>query len=314
MTKIKNKIVPKTIINVPVFVSKRESVGDVFEFTYVSLIEGAKSLIEKYNLDKQYLILNKKNKLSQRQIGHIIYTEHLIGDRPTLLLKINAHTFNRTGEHLKDDEIVPIETTDRIGDDTNYIFLLPEIVGEADRYYNWLCLAYDDPSRESNEIITILKAVMEFIIKKPIKNIKLPELLNELKESRPEITLSLNSIEYTENSLNDKFRIYMTENKSFIKKEYKFANMPIEDIEELIKDKLDSQFSKKMMKFIVGKKEYKIKQEIENFKTGINLLVEKYFNFTEEISIENQSKINDNDFILSLLTKVLDKYLTNGEN
>lgn len=313
MPKIENKSVPKIIINVPVFVSKRESIGSAFPFTYASLVDGAKLLIEKYNSDKYYLILNKKNKVSQRQIGHIVYTEHQIGDRPALLLKINAHTFNRKGEHLKDDEIVSIETTDRIGDDTNYIFILPEIVGEADRCYNWLCLAFDDPSRESDEIITILKEVMEKIIKKPIKNIKLPDLLKELKEFPPEITLSLNSIEYTENSLNDKFQLYMTETKSFIKKEYKFSGMPIENIEALVTERFDNQFSKKVIKLVSGKKEYKIKQEVENFKTGINLLVEKLFNFKEEISIDNHDKINDNDFIISLLTKVLDKYLTNGQ-
>lgn len=313
MTKIKNKIIPKIIINVPVFVSKREAIGDIFPLTYTSLVENAKSLIEKYNTEKQYLILNRKNKISQRQIGHIVYSEHLIGDRPALLLKVNAHTFNRKGEHLKEDEIVSIETTDRIGDDTNYIFILPEIVGEVNRYYNWLCLAYDDPSRESEEIIAILKSVMESIIKKPIKNIKLPDLLDELKDSPPEITLSLNSIEYTENSLNDKFQLYMTETKSFIKKEYKFSGMPIEDIESLVTERFDNQFKKKVIKLISGKKEYKIKQEVENFKTGINLLVEKCFNFTEEIALENHDKINENDFILSLLTKVLDKYLTNGQ-
>jgi hypothetical protein len=314
MTKIKNKAFPKIIINVPVFVSKREPIGDAFPLTYDTLIDGAKKLIDKYNIDKQYLIINKENKVSQRQIGHIIYSEHLIGDRPALLLKINAHTFNRKGEHIKDDEVVSIETTDRIGDDTNYIFIVPAIVGEDNRLYNWFCFAYDDPSRESDEIITILKSVMKSIIRKPINNLKLPELLKELKDYPPEITLSLNSVELTQNSIKDKFDVFMTESKSFIKKEYKFSNMPIAEIEELVKDNFDKQFKKKILKFVSGRKEYKIKQEVENFKTGINLLVEKCFNFTEEIGIENHNKINDNDFILSLFTKVLDKYLLNGQD
>lgn len=314
MPKTKDKTKLKFTINVPVFVSKRQSAGTMFDLTYQSLIDGAINLIEQYNKEQDFIILNKRNKFFQRQIGAIEFKKCAIGERPALLLKASAYTLNKTGEHIKQDEIVSIEPTDRIGDDSNYFLLLPQIEGNETTYYNWISLVYDDPTRETDEIISILKSIMNEIVKQPIKNIKLPTLLEELKKSTsPKITLNLNSISFNDNSLNDTFEIYQTESKSFIKQEYKFAGMPVEKIEELIKDKFDNQFNQKIIRLFVGKKEYKIKQEMENFNAGINLLVEQYFNFAEEFSNANKSKVFTEDFILETMTKVLDKFFTNGE-
>lgn len=180
-------------------------------------------------------------------------------------------------------------------------------------YYNWISLVYDDPTRETEEIIAILKAIMNDVIRQPIKNIKLPTLLEELKGKSPKITLNLNSLSFNENSLNDKFTAYQIEGKSFLKQEFRFAGMPLDKIEELIKDRFDSQFKHKIIKLFDGKKEYKIKQEVDDFKTGMNLLVEQFFNFAEEFPGADLTKVNNEDFMLSTMTKVLDKYFTNGE-
>jgi DNA-binding transcriptional MerR regulator len=98
-----------------------------------------------------------------------------------------------------------------------------------------------------------------------------------------------------------------------IKEEFKYAGMPLEKIEELIQEKFDNRFKRKILKFLVGRKEYKINQEIDNFKTGANLLVEQYFNFEEIYSTTEFNKIHHEDFIIKTMTRVLDKYLNNGE-
>jgi len=313
MPKTKDKTKSKFTINVPVFVSKRQPIGAMFELNYQGLIDGAINLIEQYNKDQDYIILNKRNKFFQRQIGRIEFKKCEIGERPALLLNVCAYTLNKKGEHIKGDEIVTVEPTDRIGDDTNYFLLIPQIVGNDTSHYNWLSLVYDDPTRETEEIIAISKAILNDVVRQPIKNIKLPELLNQIKDASPKITLNLNSISFKENSLNDKFQAYQVSGKSFIKQEFKFAGMPLEKIEDLIKDKFENQFTQKILKLFVGKKEYKIKQEVDNFKTGINLLVEQFFNFAEEFSTDDLTKVYTEEFILSTMTKVLDKFLTNGE-
>jgi hypothetical protein len=314
MAKNKNKTNDKYIINVPVFVSKRHSVGSLFELTFDNLIDGIIQQLKQYNDEKDYKILNKKNKLFQRQIGHINFEKCTIGDVPVLLLNASAYTINKQGEHIKSDTIVSIEPSDRIGDNSNYYLLVPEITGLDAKYYNWILLVYDDPTRDTEEIITIAKSIMNDIIHQPIKNIKLPDLLTELKDTFPKIKLQLNSIEYNENSRFDKFKKYETHFSSFTKKEVDYIGMPIDDVEKLIKDKFGSQFKQKVLKFFAGNKEYKIKQEIANFKADNNLLVERYFNFAEDIPTTQMNDVFKKEFILNIMKKVLAKYLTNGES
>lgn len=304
----------KFIINIPLFVSKRKPAETLFSRTYDTLIVEAESQINSYNKKKDYIILNKRNKFFERQIGNIEYKHCKIGDKPGLLLNVSAYTLNKMGEHIKESEVVPIEPRDRIGDDKNYILLLPEITNEANSHYNWLALVYDDPTRESEEIIAIAKAIMSDILREPIKNIKLPTLLNELRQApSPVITLTLNSVNNDEGGIGSKFQIYETETKSFVKHEYRYSGMPIEKIKELIEEKFENRFKNKMLKFLLGEKEYKIKQDIDDFKDGANLLVEQYFNFEEKISSDDFDHIYTQPYILDVMNKVIIKYFTNGE-
>ncbi len=71
MPKTKDKTKSKFTINVPVFVSKRHSIGAMFDLNYQAIIDGAINLIEQYNNEQDYIILNKRNKFFQRQVGKL---------------------------------------------------------------------------------------------------------------------------------------------------------------------------------------------------------------------------------------------------
>lgn len=300
-------------IHVPVFISDKEPISPLFEETYQSIVDDAAKAIEIYNARQSIIVLDsKRNKHSKRQVGKIHFQITEIGERPTLLLNACAYAFNKSGEHIKGEQVFTVEPPDKIGDSSNYFLLVPQITGTEKQMYNWIALAYDDPTRESEDIIAIVKAIMKDVLHRPVKNIKLPELLEELKQANPEITLNLNAISFEENNQNDKFLQYQIESKSVVSYKYKFSGMPIEKIKELIEDRFEKKF-KKVMKFYVGKKEYKIQQEIDKFKSGANLLVEQYFNFEEIFSTTEFHKIHNQDFVIKTLTRVLDKYLKNGQ-
>jgi hypothetical protein len=303
----------KYIINIPLFVSKSSSAGDLFDITHNYLIDGVINKLTQYNNEKDFKILNKRNKVYQRQIGHIDFEKCVLGDRPALLLNVSAYTLNKQGEHIKSDSVVSVEPSDRIGDKSNYYLLVPDITGLETIYYNWFLLVYDDPSRDSEEIITIAKCFMNDIVQQPIKNIKLPTLLNELKGALPKIKLQLNTIEYDSNSRYDKFKKYETRFSSFTRQEIDYAGMEIGEVEKLVKEKFGNRFKQKVLKLFIGNKEYKIKQEIANFKADNNLLVERCFNFAEEIPTAQIEDVYKKEFILNIMQKVLVKYLTNGE-
>ena len=193
--------------------------------------------------------------------------------------------------------------------------LYPKIIGTETQSIFWIILVYDDPKKDSFDIISTAKLVLTKILKQPIKCVKLPTVLKEIKEEKilPKIKMQLNAISFDESTVNPKFEKYKTSSKLSRKEEYDFSNMPFEEIEELIRSPFHD-FKQRIIKLIVSKKEYKITQEHKNdTQHGINDLVEQMFNMSTIIYEDELHKLYDNDFVILKLKTVLEHYLKNGD-
>ncbi len=192
--------------------------------------------------------------------------------------------------------------------------LYPKIIGEDKQTIYWIILVYDDPKKDSHEIISTAKLVLTKILNQPIKSVKLPSVLEELKRDKilPQIKMQLNSISFNENILEPKYEQYKTSSRIIRKEEYDLNNMPLNEIEDLIKSPFD--FKQRIIKLIVRKKEYKITQDQKNeAQHGFNDLVEQIFNMSTTIKLEEIQKLYDNEFVIEKLKLVLEHYLTNGD-
>lgn len=304
------------IIKVPVFLSDRlERENDIFNgITYREFIDNAKLKIEKYNNTNISVSTDRRNKTIKKEIGKIDVFENQFNDIPFLLLKISAFNTNLEGCVITENETHQLENNDKIGSENNFIMLYPKIVGEDKQTIYWIILVYDDPKKDSYEIISTAKLVLTKILNQPIKSVKLPSVLEELKKNKilPNIKMQLNSINFNENILEPKYEQYKTSSRIIRKEEYDLSNMPFNEIEDLIKSPFD--FKQRIIKLIVRKKEYKITQDHKNdAQHGFNDLVEQIFNMSTTISLDEIQKLYENEFVIEKLKSVLEHYLTNGD-
>lgn len=194
--------------------------------------------------------------------------------------------------------------------------LYPMIIGKEKQSIYWIILVYDDPKKDSYDIISTAKLVLTKILNQPIKSIKLPAALKEIKESKilPDITMQLNSISYDENNADPKFQKYLTASKIIKKEEYDFSKMPFNELENLISSNF-SGFKQRIIKLFVSKKEYKITQELkQDAQYGVNDLVEQIFNMSSIIYEDELKDLYDFDFVVKKLQIVLEQYLKNGDD
>lgn len=304
------------IIKVPVFTSERiNRESGLFPITYQQVIEGAIPLINAHNISTDVVSFDRRNKTIRKIIGNIKCEKRELGNIPYLLLKISAYNTNWEGCLItSQEETVQIENNDKIGSDNNFVMLYPQVIGIENQTIFWVILVYDDPKKDSLDNISTAKLVLTKILNQPVKSVKLPTVLEEIKESGllPQIKMNLSSIKFDEDNAGAKYEQYCISAKSFKKEEYEYNNMPINQIEELIKSPLDD-WSHRMIKLILRKKEYKITQDIkDNAQNAINELVEQFFNHEIKVNEEELNDIYNVEFVVSKLQYVLELYLKNG--
>lgn len=302
-------------IKVPVFTSERlEREKGLFRMTYQELMNNSKKLINEHNKNETIVTSDKRNKTIKREIGKIEMHENFFGEIPYLLLKISAYNTNWEGCLITSNETLQIDNKDKVGSDNNYVMLYPQINGIENQSIFWIILVYDDPKKDSFDNISTAKLVLTKVLKQPVKCVKLPTVLDELKKNKilPQIKMNLNSINFDENNVATKYEQYCTSSKFIKREQYDFNNMPFDKIEELIQSPL-KDYTQRIIKLIVRKKEYKITQDLKKeAQAGYEDLVEQIFNMTTNVKEEELSEIYKIDFVTEKLKNVLESYLKNG--
>lgn len=295
-------------IKVPVYTTEIiEETNCLFGITYAEMVNAIKTKIDHFQSE---LSFENRNKTKKTVINKVVYTEHTLGTTPCLLLQISAYNTNLYDGYFEAEEKIPFQKDDKIGNDTNFMLIYPIINGITQNSYAryFLVLVYEDPHKDSGEIIKISKNVVNKILTVPIQNIKLPTLLDELRtiSTVPELQVRYFGISSADNEVDIKFREYLQCGKIKRTKENSFRNMPFDTVQDLLNETDESgEYQRKEIKLINGKKEYKISKELFN-EAGETLkeTAEKIYNATTSISQEELEKIYDTDFIVEKIREV----------
>lgn len=307
------------VIKVPVFTSELISRGmDIFGgVKYSDMNIHVRSKVAKYLKTNAKVSRIRKNKVQKKEIDSIECIDCIIGDRPSILLKITAYNTNLLDGYVETDKKIKLGQDDKIGSVNNFVLLVPNILGvDVNNYkHQWIILVYEDPNKDNQEIISTVKLVVNKIINISTTNIKLPEVLEELKRIKniPELALNYTAISYNENEVGAKYRSYLIGSKFSKQEQNKFENMPFEITEELINDSsYENSYQKRVIKIVNGKKEYRITREgMNDAKESLKEVVEEMFNETIGISeTELKERMYNTDFIIEKLTPILQNYLT----
>ncbi|MDR0892363.1 MAG: hypothetical protein LBN24_07095 [Mediterranea sp.] len=307
-------------IKVPVYTTEivEGNCNDLFGGPTISdMLNYVKNKIKEYSLlpnsdKKRYA---NKNKTKLTVINDIKISEKIEGEDTYLLLKISAYTTNYHDGFIDTGERKDLTKDTKIGSDTNFVMLYPQIDGVNSTKYKryFLVLVYEDPTKNNDDISKIAKTVMNQILNKPTANIKLPTILDEIKskwKTIPELQIKCSGIYKCENDDN-KYSEYYIGGQLNKQRTRSYEKLPVEQLEDLINEP-ENEYQKKEVKMISGKAEYKITKELINEAGEIlKEAGEKIFNMTTSITQEElDNKVHDEDFVFSKLVPIVSNYLS----
>jgi hypothetical protein len=305
-------------IKVPVYTSEQILKGiDLFGgVSFEDMNRFVHKRVQEFKANSDKVSRNRRNKVQKKEIDKVNCIDCNVGDRPCVILQISAYNTNLFDGYVETDKKIKLEQTSKIGSENFFVLLVPNIFGiDSNNYrHQWIFLIYEDPHKDTQDIISTVKLVINKILGISTSNIKLPEILDELKRIKkiPELTLNFTAISNDENEVDAKYRSYLVGSKFRKQKEDRFENMPFATTEEVMNDfSYEDEYQKRIIKVALGKKEYRITRDSLNEAKGvIQETAEEIFNETIGITeTELKEKIYDIDFIIEKLTPVLQNYL-----
>lgn len=309
------------LIKIPVYTSEIiDRANDLFGgVSYADMIEFAKKKIESYKQKPFKISKNKRNKAQTKEIDKIDYKECKVGIVPALLIKVSAYNTNLHDGYVEIDERIPLQLNNKVGSDTNYFLLYPNIVGiDVNNYkHHWLVLIYEDPFKDAYDILNTVKIVLSKILEIKTANIKLAQVLAELKKlgSIPELQIKLSMISFDDNDVDIKYRSYLVKSKLKKVEEDNYKNLPFESTSDILGDvSYQEDYQKREVRIIRDEKEYRIISEMKNDAANtIQETIEEVFNYPIPVSESEFKNIFDENVIISNFTTVLEKYLTSSD-
>lgn len=306
-------------IKVPIFSSEIKEIDDggLFESNnYNSLIKFIKDKIEVFTLGRSIVKQSHTNKVKEMQISHIQYFDSTFEEIPILLLKITAYNTNLLDGFIETEEKRKLKSTDKVGSETNYMLIFPSIQGvNTSKFtYQFKFFIYDDPTKESHEIISICKLVSNKILNIKVRNLKLDNILKELKEDdvieNVEIQLSSQTEENDDPEI--KLKQYLVKSKVSKITKNNYKNIPVDKFENLLTQS-SGNFIRRTLKVIKNRREFKITQEKHKSDLQkLNNTIEEIFNSQYELNQGELEQLFNIDFILkNLKLAVTDFYKQN---
>lgn len=312
-------------VKVPVFASEiKTDANNIYGgITYAAMISYVERKINSYNQTMQNsgaqkIKGDKRNKTFEKEIDRVDFTNHQLGNVPTILLQISAYNTNLIDGYgyFKSNKTL-FAPDDKVGNYNNFALMYPRIYGGLNGFYEyqWLILIYEDPTKENEDIVRTVKLVLKKMLGIEIANIKLDALLKDIARAGgvPELVITLTGIVFEETGNGTKYSEFRTGGTLKKKKVDKFLNIPFKESKEIIEDKtyVEEGFQDKLISLFYGKKVVKIENEYRtDAEEKINQTVEEIFNASTEISKEELKELHNPDFIMSKLKPILDNYLS----
>lgn len=304
------------VIKVPVYSSTpiENNDDDLFGcIDFQKMERSVEELILNYKEDSERRVRRGKNQ--ETVIKSVAYTIKKFDDRNWILLRISAYETNYEDGYVVTKSKHNLTPDDKIGKDTYFVLLVPNIIGYEQKKGQWLFFIYDDPNKESKEVIRISKIAITKILKQKIFNIKLEAILADISKVKraPELNIKYNSLTH-DGKIDEKYREYWISSNLKKYKEDKFSNLPAKVIEDMISDhNYQKKYQKREIQLILGEKEYHIIRE--EAKEVFKEAAEEVYNYQIEISDKEYNckegekhRIYDENFILDKLSPIVYKY------
>ncbi|WP_294249496.1 hypothetical protein [uncultured Chryseobacterium sp.] len=304
--------IKKHKIRVPIFSSEviEREIGLYDDLTYLSMINNLKKKIDNFNESMPTIRQPKINKVKETQISAIEYFEESYEEIPTLLIKITAYNTNLIDGFVELDEKINLQKNHKVGSDTNYLLALPQIYGQDSSkfVFQWKFFVYDDPTKDSSEIISICKLLCKKILDIKIRNLKLESILKEIKQNKllENFEIQLSSHYEQEDDPDVKLKNYLITSKVSKTTKNSYKDVPTDKFEEILFTK--NNFNKRVFKVFKNNREIRITEEQKNDFNKLSQTIEEILNSQIEFHENDLDKIFEKDFIMKNLNSIITEF------
>ena len=304
-------------IKVPVYLTTPQVLDsdEMFGGTKPEMIQNLKNLLDGF----EQVTKNTRNKTKRTVIKEISYQDCEIKSDPALLLKINAYSTNMNDGYFESTgQREELGVTGKVGSDTNYVLMYPQINGihPDSRSCSYLMLVYEDPTKDQGSVSHLAKTVAKEVLHQPVQHIKPESVMEAIKRigTLPELQITYVGVSYDDDG-DAKYSRYRTSVKTKSSKEETYANVPSEEVEKLANQLIDTtRFQKRIVRLIHGKRVYKLKKDFSSSlteaKEALEETAEMVFNMSTSVTEDElKTKIHSPEFIIEKLSGVLDNVL-----
>jgi len=304
-------------IKVPIFSSEiiENQKGMFDEPNYHSMIKFLKDKIDKFNQNKPIIRKSKYNKVKETQIDSIAYFDFDFESIPTLLIRITAFNTNLIDGFVEIDTKINLKKSHKLGSETNFVLIYPSIFGDNSNTfkYQWKFFIYDDPTKETYEIISVAKLVCNKILDIKIRNLKLESILKEIREHKILENIEVQLSSYYENSEENDILLknYVINSKISKSRKSKYENIPSDKFENLLAEK--DNFNRRVIKLIKNNRELRITEERKNDLNKFSQTIEEIFNTQIKFDDLDINRMFDNEFVVKNLNSVLTEFIKDSK-
>lgn len=315
----------KTIINVPVYRTNPKIIdNNLFPPTKSGMIADALQKVDKFNCSSiNNIMVDASGKNYKLEVVKISASNVAYNKSNLLLFQMTVQKKDFGEEYVETtpSTIIPMSDTIKLGSRSYFFILYPVIVyQEQDTKIKtfWNVFVYDDPNKDSEDFLKVVKNVLKDVLKEQVRNIKYKEFLEEIQGCSvlDNITASVLTIEDVDQNYRAKYNEWIVNARLSKKQNVSFKNLPSEQFQELYEsqDVDDVHITRKVFKITQGFKQYTLKRERkQNAKTLQDRFVntvESCFNETITIGDGEENKIYDVDYIVNNVGPIIHKYIS----
>lgn len=313
----------KNRIKIPVYRSRiKEEEMSLFPPSRLDMIKNAIGIIKKFNetIGKS-IDVESSSKNYALNIVSIDATPKEYNGSDVLLIKFNAQKKNFGEEYIETEpnKQIPMTDTFKLGSSTYFVILYPVVsfsVGSDKVKYYWNIFIYDDSNKDSDDFLRLVKALMKEVFKEPIRNMKLPDFMEEIRQFNviDNITVDLLSVEDVDSGYKAKFGSWIVQSFLSKKRSLSLNMLPSNKFKELFEtDDIENvQITKKVFKLSQGLRQYTLNQDIKKdaktLKDKITTSVESCFNESIDLDDTEVPHIYEEDFIICKVGPIISNY------
>lgn len=205
----------KSVINIPVYRTDPRYVDNsLFPPTRSGMIENALSCVKVFNCSiAKNIIVENTGKNYKLEVINATASRVSYNKSDLLLFNMTVQKKDFGEEYVETTPTnkIPMSNSVKLGS-TTYFFILYPVVVPIERGSKiqtfWNVFIYDDPNKDSEDFLKVVKSVLKDIMNEKIRNIKYKDFLNEIKNFKvlDNISASFLTIEDVDENYRARYR------------------------------------------------------------------------------------------------------------